>query len=124
MSKLHLFEELSAIMLEEDISKLRESMQLNRDNSQVFGSELTKKEAMFDNLRDAMEREFTFFAIKVIQGSPLPELIVNRHENFESKLAYWDKVYDDDLNHKFSPGILIVGWATANNYADIQKLLD
>jgi hypothetical protein len=86
---------------------------------------MTKKELMFVSFLAALEGGTTFVAIKVhMEGFPCDEVIINRHDNIEDKLKYWDNVYNDELVHKFSPTISIVGWTAANTYQEIQKILD
>lgn len=52
---------------------------------------------------------FLFFAIKVrMEGFPEPEIIVNRMENAEAKIAYYEKVYNEDLTLKAFNGIKII----------------
>ena len=48
------------------------------------------------------------------------EIIINERENFKSKLEYYQRVYDENLNHKFSKGIRIVDVASGNSFDDIQ----
>jgi hypothetical protein len=86
---------------------------------------MTKKEFMFDHFRHAAELGLDFMAIRVrMDGFRLDETIINRRDNMEDKISYWDTVYDDQLLHKYSPGISIIGWYSADTYDDIQKQLD
>lgn len=55
-----------------------------------------------------------------MDGFPQPEVIINKAENIDSKLAYYKKTYDENLNHKFAPGIRIVGFSYGQNFADIE----
>ncbi|KGK88090.1 hypothetical protein DP68_08875 [Clostridium sp. HMP27] len=48
-----------------------------------------------------------------MDGFEKPEVIVNSYENFQSKLEYYRKTYDEDCNHKYSKGIKLI----ACNYA-------
>lgn len=62
-----------------------------------------------------------FVAIKVrMEGFEQDEVIINERSNFQAKLAYYQQAYDDDLNHKYSKGISIVGFTSGNSFDDIQ----
>ena len=43
-------------------------------------------------------------------GFPEPELITNPTINLKKKLEYWEKTYDENLEHKHAEGIKIVGY--------------
>jgi hypothetical protein len=66
-----------------------------------------------------------FVGVKIeMDGFPQPEVIINKAENIESKLAYYKKTYDENLNHKFAPGIKIIGFTYGDDFGDIQVDLD
>lgn len=56
-----------------------------------------------------------------MEGFPQPEVIINKAENINSKLAYYKKTYGEDLNHKLAPGIRIVGFSHGNRFSDIEN---
>ncbi|WP_018250328.1 hypothetical protein [Orenia marismortui] len=58
-----------------------------------------------------------------VKENELPELIVNPNTNFDGKLEYYKKTYDDNLNHKFADGIKIVGFTHADTLQEVGKLL-
>lgn len=58
-----------------------------------------------------------------MEGFPQPEVIINKNENIDSKLAYYKKTYGEDLNHKFAPGIRIVGFSYGDNFSEIENNL-
>jgi hypothetical protein len=65
-----------------------------------------------------------YVAIKVhMDGFPSDEIIVNDSANFEKKLEYYKSAYDENLNHKFSKGVSIVGFVSADYYEDIEFTL-
>lgn len=39
-----------------------------------------------------------------------PELIINPPTNLKKKLEYYEKTYDNSLNHKYSAGIKILAY--------------
>lgn len=64
---------------------------------------------------------YRFFGILVeMDGFPKSEVIINEQENFQDKLEYYLKTYDENLNHKFAKGIRIVGYAFAMNFDELQ----
>lgn len=73
-------------------------------------------------VREAIKEGKKFFAIRVKMDTfPKDEIIINDLENLEAKLAYWLEVYDFNLVNKRSSIISIVGWASGNSYAQIEK---
>lgn len=64
----------------------------------------------------------SFAGVKIeMAGFPHPEVIINRSENAESKLEYYKETYDEKLNHKFAPGIKIIGFTFGDDFGDIQE---
>ncbi|ALS22113.1 hypothetical protein [Paenibacillus naphthalenovorans] len=62
-----------------------------------------------------------FVGLKIqMSGFEKDEIIINERENFQAKLEYYQRVYDEDLNHKFSQGIKILGITSANSFDEIQ----
>ena len=71
--------------------------------------------------QEAKEGNFKFIGIKVhMEGFLADEIIINPIENFESKLEYYKKTYDENCNHKFAQGISIV----AVDYEDFVDALE
>lgn len=63
-----------------------------------------------------------YVGVKIqIQGFLKPEVIINEHENFDSKFAYYKKAYNDDLTLKAFDGIKIVGFTYGDSFEDIEK---
>jgi hypothetical protein len=56
-----------------------------------------------------------------MEGFPQPEVIINKAENIDSKLAYYKKTYDENLNHRFAPSIRIVGCSYGNSFAELES---
>jgi len=66
------------------------------------------------------EAKFIGVAIRV-PNAPTKEIIINGRENFEAKIEYYKKTYDNDLSHKIVGDILkIVGFTYGNTFAKIQ----
>ena len=58
-----------------------------------------------------------------MQGFPKPEIIINESANFESKLAYYKKAYNEDLTLKAFNGIKIIGFAFGDDFSEIENAL-
>lgn len=58
-----------------------------------------------------------------MQGFPKSEIIINENANFDSKFAYYKKVYNADLTLKTFNGIKIVGFTYGDSFADIEQNL-
>jgi len=70
----------------------------------------------------AKERSMPFVGVKIqIEGFERPEVIINPYENFDSKLEYYKKAYNDDLTLKAFNGIKIISFTCGDNYSDIQS---
>lgn len=52
-----------------------------------------------------------------------PEIIINPQPNFDEKLKYYERVYDEQLRLHVVPAIRIVGWHYADTFAEIQGAL-
>lgn len=63
-----------------------------------------------------------YVGVKIqMQGFQKPEIIINEHENFESKFAYYKKAYNDNLTLKTFDGIKIVGFTYGDSFEGIEK---
>ncbi|MDU0154016.1 hypothetical protein [Bacillus cabrialesii] len=83
-----------------------------------------KKTELVQAFKKAIEMDTSFIGIRVrMEGFPDDELIINPMPNFSMKLEYYQKVYDDDLQHRFSPGIRIVDVAYGNSLAFIEEAI-
>lgn len=55
-------------------------------------------------------------------GFEADEIIINERANFKSKLAYYMKAYNDDLELKTAPDkIRIVGFTYGNSFEEIER---
>lgn len=74
--------------------------------------------------QDAIINDWIYVAVKIqMEGFAEPEIIINSRENFETKLAYYKKAYNDDLTLKSFNGIKIIGFTCADEYEDIESEL-
>lgn len=67
---------------------------------------------------------YNYFAVVVcMQDFEDDEIIINTNANSGDKLAYYQKVYDENLFHKFSDGIRIIGFAYGDTLNEIETEL-
>ena len=63
-----------------------------------------------------------YVGVKIqMQGFSKPEIIINENENFNSKLDYYKKAYNEDLTLKTFNGIKIVGFTYGDSFKDIEE---
>jgi len=75
-------------------------------------------EQCFEN---AIYTNALFIGVKIeTQGSLEAEIIINPRKNFEFKLAYYKKAYDENLVLKTFSGIRIVGITFGDCFDDIE----
>ena len=66
-----------------------------------------------------MERKYIGVQI-AMEGFTKSEIIINESENFDSKLAYYKKAYNEDLTLKAFNGIRIIGFTFGESFDDIE----
>ena len=82
--------------------------------------ELTMKD-LEQCFKDAITTDSLFIGVKVqAPESPCAEIIINPSENFEAKLAYYKRAYNEDLTLKAFDKIRIVNFALGDCYDDIE----
>lgn len=79
-----------------------------------------------NELRDvfnvAKNNSGSFVAVVVkMKEFPKNEVIINSYENIALKLEYYEKAYDENLNHRFSEGISIVDFMWANSIEQLSR---
>lgn len=80
----------------------------------------------FKNLKNcfnnAIDNNAEYVGVLIeMEGFDDAEVIINSRVNIADKLAYYKKTYDEELNHKFSKGIRIVGFTYGDSFEDIQN---
>ena len=71
---------------------------------------------------EASRQDKKYVGVKIqMQGFSKPEIIINENENFDSKLDYYKKAYNEDLTLKTFNGIKIVGFTYGDSFKDIEK---
>ncbi|MED1436938.1 MULTISPECIES: hypothetical protein [Bacillus cereus group] len=82
-------------------------------------------EGLEECFNDAVNAETNFVAVKIeMDGFPSDELIINDKHNIALKLEYYKKTYNEDLEHRYAPGIRIVGYAYGHSLSGIQRELE
>ena len=77
---------------------------------------------LISNFEQAKNRDAKYVGVVVMmQGFEKPEIIINSKENFDAKLAYYQKAYNDDLTLKTFNGIKIVGFTYRDSFEEIEK---
>lgn len=82
---------------------------------------ISKLEKCF-NVAKETNQKFVGVLIQM-KGFEKPELIINESENFETKLEYYKKAYNEDLTLKTFNGIKIIGYAFGTSLDDIYDYL-
>ena len=73
---------------------------------------------------EAITEDANYVAVQIqMDGFPTDEIIINDKHNIVSKLEYYKKTYNEDLEHKYAPGIRIVGFAYGYSFSRIQREL-
>jgi len=74
--------------------------------------------------KEAIQNDLLYVAVKIqMQGFEEPEVIINRKENYETKLAYYKKAYNEDLTLKAFNGIKIIECCNGDSYKTIEEQL-
>ncbi|HHI3604940.1 TPA: hypothetical protein QCU10_001459 [Bacillus anthracis] len=73
---------------------------------------------------EAKDVEANYVAVQIeMEEFPSDELIINDKHNISLKLEYYKKTYNEDLEHRYAPGIRIVGYAYGHTLSGIQREL-
>lgn len=57
-----------------------------------------KKETFLEYVNEGLKRRKSFMVVKIkTDGNPGAEIIVNPSENFDQKIKYYDKAYNDNM---------------------------
>ena len=78
-----------------------------------------------ETFKQAEESGSKFIGVVIhMDGFPKDEIIINDFVNFNSKLAYYEKTYDENLDHRFAKGISIVTVVAGDSLYDIERQLN
>ncbi|MDO6634283.1 hypothetical protein [Bacillus thuringiensis] len=73
---------------------------------------------------EAVSEEVNYVAVQIeMDGFSSDEVIINDKHNIISKLEYYKKTYNEDLEHRYAPGIRIVGYAYGYSFSGVQREL-
>lgn len=87
----------------------------------MMGVTLEELEKCFN---EAVNEGAEYVAVQIeMDGFPSDEVIINDKHNIDSKLAYYKKTYNEDLEHRCTPGIRIVGFAYGYSFSEILREL-
>jgi len=69
----------------------------------------------------AKEQGYPYVGVKIkMEGFEEPEVIINPIANFNKKLEYYKKAYNDELTLKSFNGIKIIGFTYGDSYDEIE----
>ena len=87
----------------------------------MFTIKLKNLEICFER---AKKNNHKFVAVKIeMEGFPEAEVIINPIVNADSKLAYYKKTYNEELNHNHAKGIKIIGCTFGDSMNEIEENL-
>ena len=87
----------------------------------MLGKTLEELERCYN---EALNEGAEYVAVQIkIDGISSDEVIVNDKYNIDSKLAYYKKTYNEDLEDKWNPRIRIVGFAYSYSFSGIVRKL-
>jgi len=70
----------------------------------------------------AKEEGYSYVGVKIqMEEFQEPEVIINPNANFDKKLKYYKKAYNDDLTLKSFNGIKIIGFSFGDDYEEIEN---
>lgn len=69
---------------------------------------MTKKNKFINDIRTSESQKLIIEV--TVPNCPLPELIINRKDNFEGKANYYENAYNDDLELKTFNQIKIISY--------------
>lgn len=79
------------------------------------------RENLINVFKTAKQKNHRYIGILIqMEGFPQPEVIINRQENFDTKLQYYLNTYDENLIHKFAKGIRIIGVTSQDWFSEIE----
>lgn len=82
-----------------------------------------KKNELIQVFERAKKKSADYVGVKIhMDGYPENELIINKRENFDSKLNYYLATYDDNLQHKYAKGIYIADAKSGHFLAQFADL--
>lgn len=86
---------------------------------------MNKKEKLITCFYQAKKNNAKFIGLAIrVPDADQPEVIINPNVNFDVKLDYYLKTYDEKLHHNAVGDFLkIVGFTYGNSFSDIESYL-
>jgi predicted adenine nucleotide alpha hydrolase (AANH) superfamily ATPase len=80
-------------------------------------------ESLENCFKQAAEHGFKYIGVAVrLPNTKEKEVIINPAQNFEAKLEYYQKNYDENLSHKaVGDSLRIVGFTFGNSFGEIKN---
>lgn len=79
------------------------------------------KENLKRCFKSAKEQNMNYIGLLIeMPGFTMPELIINPRANFDKKLEYLLNTYDENLEHKYSKGVKIIGFTFGETCEDAE----
>jgi len=79
------------------------------------------KDKLISVFDKAKKNDIGFIGVSIsIDNNPNLEIIINPTANFESKLEYYKKTYDKNLNHLFAKDIQIIDCVSGDSFGEIE----
>lgn len=76
-------------------------------------------------LKDAKDFDAKYIGVVIeMEGFEKPEIIINRCENFDKKMKYYEKAYNYDLTHKQARGIKIIDFDYGSTFEELEWRLE
>ncbi len=81
-------------------------------------------EYLSNSVELAKELDYLFVGVLIeMDGVNKPQLVVNQVEDFDSILAYFARIYKENLNQKFTTGKRISAFTFGNSLSEVEKYL-
>jgi len=75
-------------------------------------------------IKSAKECMLEYIGVKIqMEGFREPEVIINPFNNFDAKLEYYKKAYNDNLILKTFNGIKIIDFTAGDDFNEIEEYL-
>lgn len=86
-------------------------------------STMTLKEDLLLNMRLAKAFNMKYYGVLVVnESNNSSEVIIINNKDLCSKIAYYEKAYDDDLRLKTFDAIRIKKYANSNDFSELENL--
>ena len=85
---------------------------------------MTKKQLFLDRFKEEYKKGILYYSVAVTTpNTKNKEVITNSKANILSKIEYWDKAYNDDLELVTNTNIKIVDYIATSNIDFLNKYM-